>query len=214
MPGAPCSGADAASATGGLGDSLDPTDPLNSACNIFRKSWVGKDSRGSKCNNGEGCGEAEPLSNGSNANGHPTGGGGKEKTGGEINANVEGGSGSGGGANKDGESEGDVTNKDDDDEGSGGDVLVVLCGYRVPPRQADSWAKALLGGVEAEVVVALTTVEAEPGRSEGWRGAKLLATAEAEEREDCLKVIGEPSCSLVADSGLVVVGSLAIGECP
>ncbi|CAM9221548.1 unnamed protein product, partial [Ectocarpus sp. 12 AP-2014] len=179
LPGAPCSGADAASTTGGIGDSLDPTDPLNSACNIFRKTWAGKDSRGSNCDNGEGCGEAEPLSNGSNANGNPTGGdggGGKEKTGDESSAEVEGGSGGGGVASK------------DNDEGSGGDVLVVLCGYRVPPRQADSWAKALLGGIEAEVVVALTTVEAEPGRSEGWRGARLLATAEAEEREDCLKM--------------------------
>lgn len=125
LPGAPSSrrGTDVTSTTGGLGDSLDPTDPLNSACNIFLKRGGGEDN---------------------------------------------------------------TTTKEDDDHGG---VAVVLCGYRVPPRQADAWAKALLGAVDAEVVVALATVRVEPGRSEGWQGARLVATAEAEEREDCLKVM-------------------------
>lgn len=72
--------------------------------------------------------------------------------------------------------------------GDDGDVVVALCGYRVPPAQAHAWAKALLSAVDAEVVVALTSVVVEPGRSEGWEGARLLATSEAEERGDCLEV--------------------------
>lgn len=72
--------------------------------------------------------------------------------------------------------------------GSNGDVMVALCGYRVPPAQAHAWAKALLSAVDAEVVVVLTSVVVEPGRSEGWEGARLLATSEAEERGDCLEV--------------------------
>lgn len=101
----------------GLGDSLDPTDPYNSACNIFTK----KDRKE----------------------------GGNDRNGG---------------------------------------VAVVLCGYRVPPARAQAWTRALLGGVEAEVVVTLTTVGIEPGRCEGWEGARLLATSQAEERADCLEV--------------------------
>lgn len=97
----------------GLGDSLDPTDPFNTACNIFTKK--GENDRDSS-------------------------------------------------------------------------VAIVLCGYRVPPTRAQAWARALLGGVKAEVVVALTTVGIEPGRCEGWEGARLLATSQAEEREDCLEV--------------------------
>lgn len=180
LPGAPSSGggsADTASTTAGLGDSLDPADPLNSACNIFYRKRAGaekkvqteaqaggeKEAQGPSSNGVE---ESGGKSNGSSANGVP----------GDDDSNA-------------------TTNSDDGDgdgdgvSSFGGDgVAVVLCGYRVPPRQANAWAKALLGGIDADVVVALTTVAAEPGRSEGWQGARLLATAEAEEREDCLKV--------------------------
>ena len=96
---------------------------------------------------------------------------------GVVGSSGGGGGGSGGG--------GDGT---DGDGGGDGDVVVALCGYRVPPAQAHAWAKALLSAVDAEVVVVLTSVVVEPGRDEGWEGARLLATSEAEERGDCLEV--------------------------
>ena len=111
LPGA--APAESTATTRGLGDSLDPTDPFNSACNIFRKGGGG---------NGEDC------------------------------------------------------------------VGVVLCGYQVPPSRAQPWARALFGEVEAEVVVALTAVEIDPGRCGGWDGARLLATSQAEESAECLEV--------------------------
>ena len=173
--GAPSSrGADATSTTGGLGDSLDPADPLNSACNIFLK-------RGS----GEGSGsEAENNSNGSVSNGGDRSSG--------RTAEAAGGDDSGVCSTP---SPAPSSTTKEEDHGA----VVVLCGYRVPPRQADAWAKALLGAIDAEVVVALSTVAAEPGRSEGWQGARLVATAEAEEREDCLKVRAE-CCLLLSSS--------------
>lgn len=146
LPGAVSTATAAASSTaakggGGLGDSFDPADPLNTACNIFRKR-------------GKAIGDSGRASNGvaDSARGDGT-----DKAHG---------------------------NDDDDDD----DVAIVLCGYRVPPAQAHAWAKALLDGIEAEVVVALTAVAIEPGRTEGWDGARLLATSEAEERKDCLQV--------------------------
>lgn len=73
-------------------------------------------------------------------------------------------------------------------EGEGRDVAVAICGYRVPPPAAHAWARALLDNIAAEVVVVLASVAIEPGRIAGWEGARLLATSEAEEREDCLEV--------------------------
>lgn len=166
LPGAPSTrSADAASTTGGLGDSLDPADPLNSSCNIFLKRGGGEGSRAGADNSNSGS-----VSNG----GRSSGGGTAEATGGDES-----------GDSSTPSPAADNTHKEDDHS-----VAVVLCGYRVPARQAGAWARALLGAIDAEVVVALSTVAAEPGRSEGWQGARLVATAEAEEREDCLKVMG------------------------
>lgn len=74
-----------------------------------------------------------------------------------------------------------------EDEGCG-DVAIVSCGYCVPALAAHAWARVLLENISAEVVVVFTSVAVEPGRSEGWEGAKLLATSQAEERDDCLEV--------------------------
>eukprot|EP00903_Cladosiphon_okamuranus_P016640 g15348.t1 len=169
LPGVPScrGGADVASTTGGLGDSLDPADPLNSACNIFlKRAGAGVKGSSSSSNGGDN------SSNGSVSNGD--------------RSITTGGAGSGG-PSAPSPSIPDSTDAKEENGDHGG-VAVVLCGYRVPPHQAGAWAKALLGAVDAEVVVALATVAAEPGRSEGWQGARLVATAEAEEREDCLKM--------------------------
>lgn len=70
----------------------------------------------------------------------------------------------------------------------GGDLMVALSGYRVEPAVAHAWARELLDGISAEVVVCLAGVPLEPGRLEGWDGLRLLATTEAEVSEDCVKV--------------------------
>lgn len=173
LPGAPSG---TASTSGvGLGDSFDPADPLNSACNIFLKRAKG---RGKASTHG-GSGHDRSCNGDSLSNGNGDGDGAAAAEGSEepeSSTPTDGGAG-GGNANN------------SDEERDGGDgVAVVLCGCRVPPSQADAWAKALLSGIDAEVVVALTAVAVEPGRSEAWQGARLIATAEAEEREDCLKV--------------------------
>eukprot|EP00752_Nemacystus_decipiens_P015930 g14237.t1 len=174
LPGAPPSrsaGADAASTTGGLGDSLDPADPLNSACNIFLKRGGGEVSSSSGADNGNGS-VSNGVSNGESTADRSTG----------STTEIIGGDESGDSSTP------SPTLSNNTQEKDGHGIVVVLCGYRVPSRLADAWARALLGAIDAEVVVALATVAAEPGRSEGWQGARLVATAEAEEREDCLKM--------------------------
>lgn len=162
LPGAPSSrSTDPTSTTGGLGDSLDPADPLNSACNIFLKRG-GEGSSGADSSGGVGNGDRSTSTNTTTTSGDESG----DSAAPSPTPNA-------------------ATDSNKEDRG----VAVVLCGYRVPPRQADAWARALLGAIDAEVVVALATVVAEPGRSEGWQGTRLVATAEAEEREDCLKVM-------------------------
>lgn len=73
-------------------------------------------------------------------------------------------------------------------EGGKEDIAVALCSYRVPPAAAHAWARVLLDNVASDVVVGLTSVVVEPGRSNGWEGATLLATSQAEERPDCVEV--------------------------
>ncbi|CAN0035174.1 unnamed protein product [Scytosiphon promiscuus] len=191
LPGAPPLGGDGggsvgvggtgiASTTAGLGDSLDPADPLNSACNIFYRKRRGAETEAGGEKRGESSSSDGVERGGGNSNGSLSNGGLGEadsKTDAGITADTN--------INT---IDGDVGGGDVIGGCNGDGVAVVLCGYRVPPRQADAWAKALLGGIDADVVIALTTVTAEPGRSEGWRGARLLATSEAEEREDCLKM--------------------------
>lgn len=186
LPGAPSSrSTDATSTTGGLGDSLNPADPLNSACNIFLKRV------------GEGSGGADNNSGGDNSSGNDER---SSSDGGGGGGTVETTGGGGGGDSSTPSPNPDATDSNREDGG----VAVALCGYRVPPRQAGAWAKALLGAIDAEVVVVLATVAAEPGRSEGWPGARLVATAEAEEREDCLKVIEQGCHFFVVVVALVV----------
>ena len=186
LPGAASSASDApANATsGGLGDSLDPADPLNSACNIFLKKGGG--------GGGGGVGDGGSGGDGvCGAVGSGVGDGGSGGVSNDVSVGFsdgvseglsDGGGSSGGGGGSTGGS------GDGGGGGGGSDVLVALCGYRVPPAQAHAWAKALLSAVDAEVVVLLSSVVIEPGRSEGWEGARLLATSEAEERGDCLEV--------------------------
>lgn len=165
-----------------MGDSLDPADPLNSACNIFLKRGRGEGKTGTNGANDGSSGSSRSTSNSNSTsetlnNGDSTAAEeGSEEPASSTPTNT-------------GSAAVTVNTNDSNGEDGGGGVAVVLCGCRVPPSQADAWAKALLDGIDAEVVVALTTVTAEPGRSEAWQGARLIATAEAEEREDCLKVI-------------------------
>lgn len=182
LPGAPSGATTTTTTGGGLGDSLDPADPLNSACNIFLKGGKGVEGEEgkTKTNGGNGFdGSNSTRDSVSNGNGDSTTARGSKEPESSTPTNT-------GAANTNSSSSSSI----DEEEDGGGGVAVVLCGCRVPPSQADAWARALLGGIDAEVVVALTTVAVEPGRSEAWQGARLIATAEAEEREDCLKVIG------------------------
>lgn len=198
LPGAPPRGssADATSTTGGLGDSLDPADPLNSACNIFMKkggrggsSGSGGASQSQSGSVSTSTGDRSSSSSSSNA---------AEAAGGEDESGDSG-----------THSPSPPSNATEEDHGG---VAVALCGYRVPPRQADAWARALLGAVDAEVVVALATVAAEPGRSEGWPGARLVATAEAEAREECLKVIKKRNSNLLLLLLVVVLVRIEVGD--
>lgn len=69
-----------------------------------------------------------------------------------------------------------------------GDIVMVLCGYTVPPAVAHSWARTLLDAISAEVVVVLTSAAGDSGRSSASEGVRLVATSLAECHEDCVKV--------------------------